>query len=123
MSISYLDELLDQLKSDTRYTVDWLARIELRDLRAELAALEAQVAQQAERIAALENDIVCAFCGTHYRADDVPPEHWRTCEKSPLVQAINEAREIIGWDHGIDCPLDCAGGNWLAAHPAPEVTP
>lgn len=54
-----------------------------------------EIAQLRARIDALENDIVCAFCGTHYKADSVPPQHYLTCEQSPLVQRIAEqARQL-----------------------------
>ncbi len=77
-----MESVPDELSKD--------ARAELAQLRASIATLTEQNAQQAARIAELENDVICAFCGTHYHADDVPPEHWRMCDKSPLVQRIKE---------------------------------
>lgn len=118
------------------YHTDQIDRAEGERARDELAQLHA-------RIDALENDIICAFCGAHYKADDVPPQHYMTCEQSPLVQRIaeqarqiEEARELrtlavslvdaLGYymdaDQEPQVVLDAemALGNWLAANPAQQ---
>lgn len=112
------------------------------DEPAEFESRDDELAQLRARIDALENDIICAFCGSHYKADDVPPQHYQTCGQSPLVQRIaeqarqlDEARNLIdqsetdamaisnmtdGYESEMAEHLANQLGRWLAANPAPQ---